>query len=99
MSGFAAAATLDVSRLTSARGGAVGLRRQEFQLHTLHDCDGTEFQTGHRSWFYFSVTGHKPGDHLIFNVMNMNKQAKLFQNDFRPVFRTFGEGADWERIR
>jgi hypothetical protein len=69
-------------------------------LHTLHDCDGTEFVTGHRSWFYFSVRGHKAGDYFIFNVMNMNKQAKLFQNDFRPVFRTFA-GADnaWERIR
>eukprot|EP00873_Tetraselmis_striata_P009384 jgi/Tetstr1/429648/TSEL_019545.t1 len=91
-------ADFDSANLKSVAG--LNGSNKEFELHTLHDCDGTPFQTSHRSWFYFSVSGHKPGDHLVFNVMNLNKQAKLFQNDFRPVFRTFAtEGDDWERIR
>lgn len=72
---------------------------QEYELYTLHDCHGTVHETNHKSWFYFSVVGHKAGDYFIFNVMNMNKQAKLYQNDFRPLFRTFSSMHDWERIR
>ena len=31
---------------------------QEFDLWTFQDNQGSDEQTGHRSWFYFAVSGH-----------------------------------------
>lgn len=34
------------------------VHQQEYNLTTYQDCHGSPYQTGHRSWFYFGVSGH-----------------------------------------
>ena len=41
---------------------------QEFDLHTFQDNDGTAQQTGHRSWFYFGVSGQDKVSYLALEA-------------------------------
>lgn len=52
-----------------------------------------------RSWFYFSVRGVLPGKLLKINVMNMNKQSKLYSQGMAPFVRSFPVRMRWERVR
>lgn len=52
-----------------------------------------------RSWFYFSVRGVLPAKLLKINVMNMNKQSKLYSQGMAPFVRTFPVRMRWERVR
>jgi len=70
----------------------------EFQLWTKPDCQGTEFENGNRTWFYFGLRGGPPGAVLKFTVQNLNKQAKLFSQGMVPVFTIPGR-TTWERLR
>jgi hypothetical protein len=63
------------------------VKEGSFQLWTRADNEGTAHATNHRTWFHFEVVGAKEGETLSFSVMNLNRQSKLFSNDFRPVFR------------
>eukprot|EP00983_Pelagomonas_calceolata_P078695 1154344-Pelagomonas_calceolata.AAC.1 len=60
--------------------------QQEVQLWTRKDCQGTDYERGTRSWFHFGVSGHSSGDWVALNIMNINKQGKLFGQDYRPWF-------------
>ncbi|KAB5542077.1 hypothetical protein PHYPO_G00087300 [Pangasianodon hypophthalmus] len=71
----------------------------EFNVWTKPDCADTEFENGNRSWFYFSVRGVLPGRLLKINVMNMNKQSKLYSQGMAPFVRTFPVKMRWERVR
>ncbi|XP_027007474.2 cytosolic carboxypeptidase-like protein 5 isoform X3 [Tachysurus fulvidraco] len=71
----------------------------EFNVWTKPDCADTEFENGNRSWFYFSVRGVQPGKLLKINVMNMNKQSKLYSQGMAPFVRTFPVKMRWERVR
>uniref|UniRef100_A0ABM0N0L0 tubulin-glutamate carboxypeptidase n=1 Tax=Saccoglossus kowalevskii TaxID=10224 RepID=A0ABM0N0L0_SACKO len=51
------------------------------------------------SWFYFAVKGGYSGKLLKINVMNMNKQGKLYSQGMSPVVRTMPCKPRWERIR
>ena len=64
-----------------------GQSDKEFELFTNPDNGGTEFETGHRTWFYFGVSGVSKGEILHFTMMNLNRQGKLYNNDFRPFYR------------
>jgi len=70
----------------------------QFQLWTRPDCQGTEFENGNRTWFFFGLKGGPLGAVLKFTVMNMNKQSKLFSQGMAPVFKIQGK-SNWERIR
>lgn len=52
-----------------------------------------------RSWFYFSVRGGTPGKLIKINIMNMNKQSKLYSQGMAPFVRTLPSRPRWERIR
>lgn len=52
-----------------------------------------------RSWFYFSVRGGTPGKLIKINIMNMNKQSKLYSQGMAPFVRTVPTRPRWERIR
>lgn len=67
----------------------------EYDLWVRPDCSGQSCETKHRTWFYFGLSGHKAGQTLDFNVVNMNKQAKLYSFDMRPVFFTPGASEKW----
>lgn len=59
----------------------------EFNLWTRPDCAGTPYENQNRTWFYFAVTGGRPNQIVKFNVMNLNKQAKLFSQGMHPVMK------------
>ncbi|XP_048841776.1 cytosolic carboxypeptidase-like protein 5 isoform X2 [Brienomyrus brachyistius] len=71
----------------------------EFNVWTKPDCAETEFENGNRSWFYFSVRGGTPGKLLKINVMNMNKQSKLYSQGMAPLVKTLPVRPRWERVR
>ncbi|XP_038627711.1 cytosolic carboxypeptidase-like protein 5 [Tachyglossus aculeatus] len=71
----------------------------EFNVWTRPDCAETEFENGNRSWFYFSVRGGVPGKLIKINIMNMNKQSKLYSQGMAPFVRTLPTRPRWERVR
>ncbi|XP_069829354.1 cytosolic carboxypeptidase-like protein 5 isoform X2 [Dendropsophus ebraccatus] len=71
----------------------------EFNVWTKPDCADTEYENGNRSWFYFSVRGGAPGKVIKINIMNMNKQSKLYGQGMAPFVRTVPIRSRWERIR
>lgn len=52
-----------------------------------------------RSWFYFSVKGGIPSKVIKINIMNMNKQSKLYSQGMAPFVRTLPGRPRWERVR
>ncbi|XP_048260843.1 cytosolic carboxypeptidase-like protein 5 isoform X3 [Bombus terrestris] len=71
----------------------------EFNLWTKHDCHGTQYQNNNRTWFYFGVKASTPGVYIKFNIINLNKQVKMFSQGMCPVFKVVPGHLHWERIR
>ena len=44
------------------------------------------------------VTGGKPSATLKLNILNLNKQVKLFHQGMQPVFRVIPEHPYWQRV-
>ncbi|XP_073694139.1 cytosolic carboxypeptidase-like protein 5 [Garra rufa] len=82
-----------------ANASAQPLPDYEFNVWTKPDCASTEFENGNRSWFYFSVRGTLPGKLLKINMMNMNKQSKLYSQGMAPFVRSLPVRTRWERVR
>ena len=70
-----------------------------FIVWTRRDCEGTRYVARSRTWFHFSVQGATPGSVLRIEVRGMNPQARLFQHDMRPVYRTLPTKPEWTRIK
>ncbi|XP_072757587.1 cytosolic carboxypeptidase-like protein 5 [Anoplolepis gracilipes] len=71
----------------------------EFNLWTKHDCHGTQFQNSNRTWFHFGVRSNHPSVSVRFNIVNLNKQVKMFSQGMCPVFKIVPGHLHWERIR
>ncbi|XP_076655541.1 cytosolic carboxypeptidase-like protein 5 isoform X1 [Halictus rubicundus] len=71
----------------------------EFNIWTKHDCHGTQFQNSNRTWFYFGFKACTPGVYVRFNIINLNKQVKMFSQGMCPVFKIIPGHLHWERIR
>ncbi|XP_011865121.1 PREDICTED: cytosolic carboxypeptidase-like protein 5 isoform X2 [Vollenhovia emeryi] len=71
----------------------------EFNLWTKHDCHDTQFQNNNRTWFYFGVKSSRPSVSVRFNIVNLNKQVKMFSQGMCPVFKIVPGHLHWERIR
>ncbi|KAM3910300.1 cytosolic carboxypeptidase-like protein 5 [Leptodactylus fuscus] len=80
-------------------GGSSPAPDYEFNVWTKPDCAETEYENGNRSWFYFSVRGGAPGKLIKINIMNMNKQSKLYSQGMAPFVRTVPIRSRWERVR
>lgn len=70
----------------------------ELNVWTRPDCEGTPFENGNRTWFYFGVRGGQPSHILRLNVMNLNRQAKLYSQGMHPVVK-IGACGKWERAK
>lgn len=70
----------------------------EFNLWTRPDCHGSSFENGNRTWFYFSIRGGEKNQLVKLNVMNLNKQAKLFSQGMNIVIK-HGSNGKWERMK
>ncbi|KAK4306380.1 hypothetical protein Pmani_021791 [Petrolisthes manimaculis] len=73
----------------------------EFNLWTRPDCAGTEYENNNRTWFFFGVKGGCTGNRVRLNVMNLNKQTKLFSQGMQPVVQCISPSRPprWERIK
>ncbi|KAM9155397.1 cytosolic carboxypeptidase-like protein 5 isoform 3-T3 [Pangshura tecta] len=80
-------------------GSSLPMADYEFNVWTKPDCAETEYENGNRSWFYFSVKGGAPGKLIKINIVNMNKQSKLYSQGMSPFVRTLPVRPRWERIR
>nr|XP_042701358.1 cytosolic carboxypeptidase-like protein 5 isoform X5 [Chrysemys picta bellii] len=80
-------------------GSSLPAADYEFNVWTKPDCAETEYENGNRSWFYFSVKGGAPGKLIKINIVNMNKQSKLYSQGMSPFVRTLPVRPRWERIR
>ena len=110
----------ETARPSTSGGGqtrSVGAESPDyrFSLWTRPDCQGTEFENGNRTWFYFGMRGGPPGSVVQFTLQNLNKQNKLFSQGMAPVFQVVTEAffefgcvclfhqvqgkAGWERVR
>lgn len=70
----------------------------EFNVWTRPDCqDAPVGPNGNRTWFYFGVRGGH-GKWIKFNLMNLNKQGRLFEMGMLPVFKTVPGHEKWARI-
>ncbi|XP_030410887.1 cytosolic carboxypeptidase-like protein 5 isoform X3 [Gopherus evgoodei] len=87
------------STVSAVFGSSLPTADYEFNVWTKPDCAETEYENGNRSWFYFSVKGGAPGKLIKINIMNMNKQSKLYSQGMSPFVRTLPVRPRWERIR
>ncbi|XP_071964054.1 cytosolic carboxypeptidase-like protein 5 isoform X2 [Antedon mediterranea] len=71
----------------------------EFKVWTSPDCEGTEFENGNRSWFHFAVKGGPMNKLIKINIMNMNRQGKLYNQGMTPMVKVLPQKPKWERIR
>lgn len=75
--------------------------RPDYQVQIWNNADahGTPFQNGNRSWFHFSVKNYAPESIIRVTIMNMNRQAKLFNQGYTPVFKVTGPTITHSRYR
>ena len=73
----------------------------EYNIWTKPDCMGTEYENGNRTWFYFGVKGGQMGKIIKINIMNMNKQCRLYCQGMTPFVKIVGNAKEsrWERIK
>lgn len=71
----------------------------EYNIWTSPDCLGTPHENLNRTWFYFGVKGGQAGKLIKFNLMNLNKQGKLYGQGMTPLVKVLPCRNKWERIR
>uniref|UniRef100_A0A1B6I206 Cytosolic carboxypeptidase-like protein 5 n=1 Tax=Homalodisca liturata TaxID=320908 RepID=A0A1B6I206_9HEMI len=84
---------------SESSGNDAGTPDYEFNIWTLPDCAGTEFENGNRTWFYFGMKGGAPFALVKLNMVNLNRQTKMYSQGMAPVFRISPGRNNWERIR
>lgn len=52
-----------------------------------------------RSWFYFGIRGGQAGKMIKINIMNLNRQTRLYSQGHMPMVRTVPGRLKWERIK
>eukprot|EP00520_Triparma_pacifica_P018332 CAMPEP_0118637980 /NCGR_PEP_ID=MMETSP0785-20121206/3440_1 /TAXON_ID=91992 /ORGANISM="Bolidomonas pacifica, Strain CCMP 1866" /LENGTH=606 /DNA_ID=CAMNT_0006529199 /DNA_START=38 /DNA_END=1854 /DNA_ORIENTATION=- len=62
-------------------------RTNEYHLYQSRDAQDTAYEAPYTTWFHFSVKGAKPGQLAQFVIMNMNKQNRLYKQDYRPLYK------------
>nr|CAI5859940.1 unnamed protein product [Callosobruchus analis] len=71
----------------------------EFNMWTKPDCAGTPFENGNRTWFYFGFRAPKSGMHVRINLVDLNKQVKMYSQGMAPVYRVLPGKTRWDRIQ
>ncbi|CAH2020345.1 unnamed protein product [Acanthoscelides obtectus] len=71
----------------------------EFNVWTKPDCAGTPFENGNRTWFYFGLQAPKSCMCVCLNLVDLNKQAKMYSQGMAPVYRVLPGRPRWDRIQ
>lgn len=92
--------TEDASSSPEDCDGAVVINPDfDYNVWTAPDCAGTEFENQNRTWFYFGIKGGQPGKLLRINILNLNRQGKLYGQGMTPLVKVVPSRNKWERIR
>ena len=78
-----------------ARGMPLGCRVSDLQPHALDACMCACDSRACR--FYYGVSGHSQGDTIAMTIMNLNKQGRLYGQDYRPWYWHAGL-PDWRPL-
>lgn len=70
----------------------------EFNVWTKPDCHGTPFENGNRTWFYFGMKAPESSLLVRFNMVDLNRQGKMYSQGMAPVFRILPGKPKWDRI-
>nr|AMO02543.1 cytosolic carboxypeptidase-like protein [Tityus serrulatus] len=70
----------------------------EFNIWIHADCAGTPYENTNRTWFHFGIQGGYPETLIKINIVNMNRQIKLFGYGMTPVYRIVPGKEKWNRI-
>ncbi|GMH52100.1 hypothetical protein TrST_g4224 [Triparma strigata] len=77
----------------------------EFCCYQTRDAQDTVHEAPYTTWFHFSVEGAKPGEVVKFAIMNMNKQLRLYKQEYRPFYKVVPTSAtdesafnNWQRL-
>ena len=62
-------------------------RSSEYHLYQARDAEDTVHEAPYTTWFHFSVKDAKPNQLVHFVIMNMNKQNRLYKQDYRPFYK------------
>ncbi|XP_048517280.1 cytosolic carboxypeptidase-like protein 5 isoform X3 [Dendroctonus ponderosae] len=84
---------------SSSKVSAVEIPDAEFNLWTKPDCYGTEFENGNRTWFYFGIKAPRPGLLVRLNLVDLNRQGKMYSQGMAPVYKIIPGRPKWERIQ
>ncbi|KAK5650757.1 hypothetical protein RI129_001786 [Pyrocoelia pectoralis] len=71
----------------------------EFNIWTKPDCCGTEFENANRTWFYFGIRANAPELVVKLNLVDLNRQGKMYSQGMAPVYRIIPGKVQWERVR
>ena len=79
----------------------------EYHLYTARDACDTVHEAPYSTWFHFSVFNTRVGQTLHMCIANMNKQSRLYKQDYRPFYKIvelLPDGSDgndpnnWQRL-
>ena len=80
-------------------GSVVLVPDHDYNVWTAPDCAGMECENSNRTWFYFGVKGGQSGKLLRINIMNLNRQGKLYSQGMVPLVKAVPSRNKWERVR
>eukprot|EP00742_Colponemidia_sp_Colp-10_P008326 GILJ01009012.1.p1 GENE.GILJ01009012.1~~GILJ01009012.1.p1 ORF type:complete len:738 (-),score=110.50 GILJ01009012.1:196-2409(-) len=70
---------------------------EEYFLWTAPDAGSDK--TSYRTWFHFSVKGGRKGSTIFLTIKNLNQQNRLYNQGFKPVYRSMPNKPRWERVK
>mmetsp|Transcript_44773 Transcript_44773/g.101340 ORF Transcript_44773/g.101340 Transcript_44773/m.101340 type:complete len:493 (-) Transcript_44773:1053-2531(-) len=66
------------------------------QCWVRRDCQGTDFETRHSTWFLFRIRAAETSLALTIQVPNLNNVSKLLQDGHKPVISR--GGGEWQPL-
>ncbi|KAB0802410.1 hypothetical protein PPYR_04596 [Photinus pyralis] len=87
------------SATQSSRSTLQDVHDVEFNIWTKPDCFGTEFENANRTWFYFGIRANAPELVVKLNLVDLNRQGKMYSQGMAPVYRIVPGKLQWERVR
>lgn len=67
-----------------------------YKISTANDNTGKSFESQHKMWFYFSISGVTKDSQITLIIENINTCAKLYRDGHKPVVKSDSES--WRYI-
>jgi hypothetical protein len=70
------------------------LSSNSFKIIPATDNMNKPFESSHKMWFYFSLSGVAKHTTLTFTIENINGYSKLYREGYKPVYKN--EHREWD---